>query len=91
LARERLGSGEIVTPSGGSGFGLMAILTGIERGFITDRRVLHRLKKIVNFLNDPAADRFHGAFPHWLNGTTGKVQPFSAKDDGGESCVERLF
>ncbi len=81
LARERNTSGETVT-SGGSGFGLMAILVGIERGFISRSEGVDRIKKIVGFLEN--ADRFHGAWSHWLNGTTGKVQPFSTKDDGGD-------
>jgi hypothetical protein len=89
LARERLGSGDIVT-AGGSGFGLMAILVGIERNFITREQGFERLNKIVNFLNTPATDKFHGAFPHWLNGNTGKVYPFSSKDDGGD-LVETSF
>ena len=83
LARERLGSGEMVT-SGGSGFGLMAIITGIERNFITRQQGLERLKKIVNFLISPETDKFHGAFPHWLNGTSGKIIPFGANDNGGD-------
>ena len=89
LARERYGSGDIVT-SGGSGFGLMAIITGIKRGFISRNNAFERIKKIVNFLSDPATDRFHGAYPHWLNGATGKVVPFSANDNGGD-LVETAF
>ena len=85
LARERLGSGETVT-SGGSGFGLMSILVGIKRNFITRQQGFDRLKKITDFLNNPATDKFHGAFPHWLNGTTGKVIPFSPMDNGGDYC-----
>lgn len=87
LARERNTSGETVT-SGGSGFGVMAILVGIERGFITREEGIARLIKIVDFLGE--ADRFHGAWSHWLNGTTGKVIPFSANDDGGD-LVETSF
>ena len=45
--------------------------------------------KILNFLYTKA-DRFHGAFSHWLNGTTGKVIPFSEKDDGGD-LVETAY
>lgn len=89
LTRERLGSGDVVT-SGGSGFGLMAILVGIERNFITRQEGFERLNTIVNFLNNPQTDRFHGAFPHWLNGTTGKVIPFSSNDNGGD-LVETAF
>ncbi|MFA6403929.1 MAG: glucoamylase family protein [Salinivirgaceae bacterium] len=83
LARERTGSGDVVT-SGGSGFGLMAILVGLERGFITRQEGYERLDKIVTFLNNPQTDKFHGAFPHWLNGSTGKVIPFSTKDNGAD-------
>ena len=87
LARERLNSGETVT-IGGSGFGIMAILTGIERGFISRTEGIERLTTITNFLAE--ADRFHGAWPHWMNGTTGRVIAFSANDDGGD-LVETSF
>lgn len=87
LARERNTSGDLVT-TGGSGFGLMAIIVGIDRGFITRIEGIDRLNKIVSFLE--TADRFHGAWPHWMNGITGKVFPFSTKDDGGD-LVETSF
>jgi len=87
LMRERNTSGKIVT-MGGSGFGVMAILVGIERGFITWEEGLERLVEIVAFLE--GADRFYGVFPHWMNGETGEVIPFSAKDDGGD-IVETAF
>jgi hypothetical protein len=89
LARERYGSGETVT-SGGSGFGLMAILAGIKNGFITRQEGFDRFNKIVTFLLRPETERFHGAFPHWLNGTSGKVIPFSSKDNGGD-LVETAY
>jgi hypothetical protein len=88
LARERLGSGETVT-SGGSGFGIMTIPIAIERGFITREQGFERMNTIVNFLNTKA-ERFHGVFPHWLNGTSGKTQPFSTKDNGAD-LVETAF
>lgn len=81
LTRERYGSGDIVT-SGGSGFGLMAIPIGIERGFITRTEGTERINKIVDFLT--SADRFHGAWPHWMNGSTGDVIPFGTDDNGGD-------
>lgn len=74
--------------SGGSGFGLMAILVGIERGFIHRQEGLIRFKKIVDFLEN--ADSFHGVWPHWWDGETGKVEPFSKYDDGGD-LVETSF
>ncbi len=95
LARERLHMDNIYPTSpkntvttGGSGFGLMAILVGIERNFITREQALNRFVKITDFLEK--ADRFHGAWPHWIDGETGKVYPFSKKDDGGD-LVETAF
>jgi len=77
-----------VVTSGGGGFGVMAILAGIERGFITRAEGVQRLEKIIHFLE--TADRFHGAWPHWWNGETGKTKPFSKYDDGGD-LVETSF
>lgn len=88
LIRERLGSGETVT-IGGSGFGIMALIVGSERGFKSRDLVKKRLLKILNFLTNQA-QRFHGAFPHWLNGSTGQVIPFSQYDDGAD-LVETSF
>jgi len=82
LARERNTSGDLVT-SGGSGFGVMAIITGVQRGFITRAQALTRLQTMVGFLKN-TAQKFHGAFPHWLNGNTGVVIPFSTKDNGAD-------
>jgi hypothetical protein len=87
MARERNTSGNTVT-SGGSGFGIMAMLVGIERGFITRDQGIARIQKILNFLGN--ADRFHGAWSHWIDGTTGHVIPFSPQDNGGD-LVETGF
>ncbi len=78
---------DIVT-TGGSGFGLMAMIVGVERGFITRNQFLDRMDTIITFLE--SADRFHGVWPHWLSGSTGKVVPFSPKDNGGD-LVESSF
>ena len=77
-----------VVTTGGSGFGIMAILVGVERGYITKDQALERYIKIVDFLKN--ADRFHGAWPHWMDDNTGKVKPFSKYDDGGD-LVETAF
>ncbi len=82
LARERNSSGDIVT-SGGSGFGIMAMIVAGNRGFITHDQALTRMQTIVSFLKN-TAQKFHGAFPHWLNGNTGLVVPFSTKDNGAD-------
>jgi hypothetical protein len=88
LARERNSSGDLVT-TGGSGFGIMAIVTGVHRNFITRQQGLERLQKTVTFLKTKA-DRYHGVFPHWLNGVTGKTIPFSTNDNGAD-LVETSF
>lgn len=77
-----------VVTSGGSGFGIMALLAGIERRYITREEGLERLQKIVGFLGN--ADRFHGAWPHWMYGESGKVKPFSPKDNGAD-IVETAY
>lgn len=82
LARERNTSGDVVT-SGGSGFGIMSIVVGVERGFITRAQGLARLQTIVAFLKNTAV-KVKGAFPHWLNGATGAIYPFSTNDNGAD-------
>ena len=82
MARERTSSGDVVT-TGGSGFGIMAMLVGVQRGFITHAQALGRIDTIVNFLTN-SASRFHGAFSHWINGSSGATVPFSTMDDGGD-------
>lgn len=75
--------------TGASGFGIMALLVGVERGLITRAQGRQRMRKILSFLG--GADRFHGAFPHFLNGQTGEVRPhFGDYDDGGD-LVETSF
>ncbi len=81
MARERNTSGDVVT-TGGSGFGVMALVVGMNRNFISRSDGLLRLDKILTFLE--TCDRFHGVWPHWLNGSTGKTIPFATHDDGGD-------
>jgi len=92
MARERSNRsfdyGDEVVTTGGTGFGVMATIVASERKFITREQAAAHTKKIVDFLWK--ADMFHGAFPHWLNGETGKVIRFSPKDDGAD-IVETAF
>src|SRR5262245_44751758 len=78
---------EIVT-SGGSGFGVMAILVAITRGWISRQQGLERLLTMLRFL--AKTDSYHGVFPHFLDGATGRTIPFGRKDDGGD-LVETSF
>ena len=77
-----------IVTTGGSGFGIMSIIVAVERKFISREEGFLRLRHIVDFLSK--ADRFHGAWPHWLNGETGRIKPFSLKDDGAD-IVETAY
>lgn len=87
MARERSNSGDMVT-TGGTGFGVQAIVVGVHRGWVTRAQAVERLNKLTDYL--ARADRFHGAWSHWLHGSTGAVIPFSPKDNGGD-LVETSF
>ena len=87
MALERNTSGDVVT-SGGSGFGVMALIVGMERGFINRQEGMAQVVKIIDFLE--TCDRYHGVWPHWINGASGEVVPFSPKDNGAD-LVETAF
>jgi hypothetical protein len=93
LARERFitndpGFDANIITTGGSGFGIMSLLVGVERGFVPRAEVVSRLTTALTFLEK--ADRFHGAWSHWIDGNTGHVIPFGTKDNGGD-IVETAF
>jgi hypothetical protein len=95
MARERIHTDGIypdndknIVTTGGTGFGVMAILVGIERGFISRDEGLRHLEVIVEFLKK--SDRYHGAWSHWIDGETGKTKPFGIKDNGAD-LVETAY
>jgi exo beta-1,2-glucooligosaccharide sophorohydrolase (non-reducing end) len=89
MALESLpGDGRIVA-TGASGFGIMAIVVGMERGFITRAEGVERLERITSFLEK--AQRYHGVWPHFMDGATGRSVPvFGMFDDGGD-LVETAY
>lgn len=89
LALENIPGDPDLVAVGASGFGIMALLVGIERGFITRRDGVERMRRIADFLE--RADRFHGAWPHFLNGRTGRVIPLFGRYDNGGDLVETAF
>lgn len=92
LARERSNVtaryGLEAVTTGGSGFGVMAIIAGVSRGWIGRAEAVDRIWTMVRFLLK--ADSYHGILPHFLNGETGRTIPFSRKDDGAD-LVETSF
>ncbi len=86
LSRERSNEaydyGSEVVTTGGTGFGIMSVIVATERKWIARDTAAKFLLKMVKFLSK--SDSYHGVFPHWLNGSTGKTIPFSRKDDGAD-------
>jgi hypothetical protein len=92
MARERsnvaYNYGNEVVTTGGTGFGVMALIVAANRGWIPRDSVASRLLKMVQFLE--RANSYHGVFPHWMDGATGRTIPFGRKDDGAD-LVETSF
>ncbi len=89
LAREGTSHDPNWVTMGGSGFGIAAIIVGIERGFISRSDGLARMQTIVDFLTNQAVT-YHGAFPHWMDGRNGATVSFGGQDNGAD-LVETAF
>jgi len=92
MARERSNVaydyGDEVVTTGGTGFGVMAMIVAADRKWVPRDTIAARLLKMIRFLSK--ANSYHGVFPHWMNGTTGVTIPFSRKDDGAD-LVETAY
>jgi hypothetical protein len=89
MSRESLPGNDSIVATGASGFGVMALVVGTDRGFITREQGAERMLRITRFLE--RADRFHGVWAHFMDGSTGKALPvFGAYDDGAD-LVETSF
>ncbi|MFI5336473.1 MAG: glucoamylase family protein [Opitutales bacterium] len=89
LAIEVLPGNDNLCAVGASGFGVMALITGTDRGFVTREQGAGRILKIVRFLQK--ADRYHGAWSHFLDGRTGRTIPYFGPYDDGADLVETAF
>lgn len=74
---------------GGSGFGVMAILVAVERGWVSRAAALDRISRMLELLT--RATCYHGVFPHFIDGRTGATIPFMRKDDGGDLVESSLL
>ncbi|MGA7968680.1 MAG: glucoamylase family protein [Terriglobales bacterium] len=86
---ENIPGDDRVVATGASGFGIMALIVGVDRGFITRDQGLERLIKIVDFLEK--APRFHGAWAHFMDGSTGEALPVFDMFDNAGDLVETAF
>lgn len=89
MALESVPGDPRIVATGASGFGVMAIMVGMDRGFITREQGIERLNKIVGFLEK--AQRYHGAWPHFMDGSTGRTMPVFGMFDNGGDVVETAF
>ncbi|MCM4157211.1 glucoamylase family protein [Gramella sp. AN32] len=89
LALENIPGRKNMIATGASGFGLMALIVGAEKGFIQKDEFLERIEKVVDFIEK--SDRFHGAVSHFIDGPSGKVEPFFGEVDNGADLVETSF
>jgi exo beta-1,2-glucooligosaccharide sophorohydrolase (non-reducing end) len=78
-----------IMATGASGFGIMAVIVGVDRGFITREQGLQRLTQIVNFLEK--APRYHGAWSHFMDGDADASLPVFGMFDNGGDLVETSF
>lgn len=89
MARENIPGDDRIVATGASGFGIAALIVGVDRGFITRDQGVERLTKIVTFLEQ--AQRYHGVWSHYMNGSTGKTMPVFGMFDNGGDLVETSF
>jgi hypothetical protein len=89
LSLENIPGRQNMVASGASGFGIMALIVGAERKFITRQQAVERFGRITKYLEK--AERFHGAFSHFIDGPSGKVEPFFGDRDNGGDLVETSF
>ena len=89
MARENIPGDDRIVATGASGMGIAALIVGVDRGFITRAQGIGRLTKIVSFLEH--AQRYHGAWSHYMNGNSGKTMPVFGMFDNGGDLVETSF
>jgi len=89
MTRENIPGDDRIVATGASGMGIAALIVGADRGFITRAQGVERLTKIVNFLEH--AQRYHGAWSHYMDGSTGKTMAVFGMFDNGGDLVETSF
>ncbi len=72
---------------GGSGFGMMSLLVGAERGWITREEAAEQVSRMIQFLM--RADRYRGAWSHWYK-LDGRYAAFGDQKAAGD-IVESAF
>jgi hypothetical protein len=89
MARENIPGDDRIVATGASGMGIGALIVGVDRGFVTRKEGVERLTKIVSFLEH--AERYHGVWSHYMDGSTGKTMAVFGMLDNGGDLVETSF
>jgi exo beta-1,2-glucooligosaccharide sophorohydrolase (non-reducing end) len=89
MTRENRPGNDDMIALGASGFGIMALVAGVDRGFITREQGVNRMLEITSFLE--RADRYHGAWSHFISGRTGHTMATFGIFDNGADLVETSF
>jgi exo beta-1,2-glucooligosaccharide sophorohydrolase (non-reducing end) len=89
MTLENIPGDDRIVATGASGFGIMALIVGVDRGFITREQGIERMTKILDFLEK--CPRYHGAWPHFLDGDTAQIMLVFGMYDNGGDLVETSF
>jgi hypothetical protein len=89
MTRENIPGDDRIVATGATGMGIAALMVGVDRGFITRAQGLERLTQIVDFLEH--AQRYHGAWSHFMDGNIGKTMPVFGMFENGGDLVETSF
>jgi hypothetical protein len=86
---ENIPGDDRIVATGATGFGIMALIVGVDRAFITREQGIQRITQILDFLEK--VPRYHGAYAHFLNGYTAESLPVFGMFDNGGDLVETSF
>ena len=89
MTLESIPGDDRIVATGASGFGIMALIVGVDREFISREQGLDRLTMIVTFLEK--APRYHGVWSHFMDGNSGQTLPVFDRFDNGGDLVETAF
>lgn len=78
-----------ITSISGVGFGFLSLIVGVHRTWISNRDAIARACRMLESL--AGVKRFHGAFPHFVDTSSGKTIPFAKYDDGGDLVETALL
>jgi exo beta-1,2-glucooligosaccharide sophorohydrolase (non-reducing end) len=89
MAHENVPGDDRFVATAATGFGISALVVAVDRHFVTRDEGLGRLEKILGFLE--RAPRYHGAWSHYMDDTTGQSMALFGMYDNGGDIVETSY